>query len=142
MTHSHSKFLGDVCPDVGSVDLVGTSVLNVGETGFFRCTSINSIQLFLTLDGVSIFFTGVDVVGANINREKLSITAYLVDVNVDKTGIIGNRTAVLVYTPPPGLVGSVAISCDGGIVNAQCVGSVEVLGKVLYLFFKYMLYLQ
>lgn len=93
---------------------------------FLKCTTIKSLLLVLAVDDVFISFTVSDKVGAS--KEAPSIMAYLVKAS-DADEVVGNRTAVLVYTPEPGFVGSLRVGCDGGIVNSQCVGSVEIVGK-------------
>lgn len=120
-------FVGDFCPNSGTIDLVGTTSLNVGETGFFICTTINSLLLVWTLNQESVIFIGVDEVGTSVDGS--SITAHLVNVNLDQDSLIGNRTSFLVYTPEPGFTGPVSVSCNGGRVDTPCVVSVGIIGK-------------
>ena len=110
-----------------NIDLVGSDVFNMGDTEFFQCTTRNLIQLSWTVADTSVTFLAADKVGTS--REAPFIEAYLVAVNVSQTTLVGNRTSLLVYAPPPDFSGTVSVRCEGGTLASQCVHFVDIQGE-------------
>ena len=72
-------------------------------------------------------FNAVDPVGSS-NRESIA-TAHLVDVGVDSTTFVGNRTSLLIIKSNPNFIGYINVSCSAGGLTQECATSVEVIGE-------------
>ena len=100
----------------------GDNVICPGRSGLFQCSLMNSLIANWNVNGTRFGFTANDVAGAIINRR--GINSLLVERETEN---IGNRTSVLLYTPSPSNMGSVAsIGCDGGRADSCQVRSLIV----------------
>lgn len=118
---------GDKCVEVDTIELLGTDIIVPGDVGIFRCKTMDSPQLFWSVNGTELFgFDALAVTGAE--AQSFASKAELVDVNI-ADNFLGNRTSFLMYTSDPNFTGYVNITCDGGRVNTDCVHSLNIKGK-------------
>ena len=116
-----------------SVELISLSNIGPGRVGFFQegsgsfqCTTRATLAQRWVINNFDIDFDATDTIRS---KQQSFATAHLVDVSVDGTTFIGNRTSLLVITPDPSFTGVITVSCSNGGTIQVCPTSVEVIGK-------------
>ena len=77
------------------------------------------------IDDFDIDFDATDTIRS---KQKSFATAHLVNVSVNSTTFIGNRTSLLVITPDPSFIGVINVTCSNG-GSEVCAVIVQVVGK-------------
>lgn len=122
--------IGDKCPEIETIELLGNDMILPGETGFFRCVTSNSQLLSWIIDDVPVNFDLSFIACDPPQGQHPSSVAHLVEVSVDGT-FIGNRTSYLAYTSDPDFNGNVNIVCEDGRLNTKCAHTLIVSSKLL-----------
>ena len=108
-----------VCSDLDRIELIAFSNISPWNIGFFQggsgtfqCTTRAAVTLRWVINDFDVDFNAVDPVGSS-NWESIA-TAHLVDVGVDSTTFVGNRTSLLIIKPNPNFIGYINVSCSAG----------------------------
>ena len=111
----------------GNVQLIGTDTLCPGETGFYRCNTVDSFQVNWNVNGEGGAFPN-DIVGETIEIMTVAV-AYLLQRTSAAANGRGDRTSVLIYTHDVNTAfGNIIFRCTGG--GTPCVHNTLFIGML------------